>query len=144
MYKRQRPGDSEFRVQASACAVAIETAPPADFPGADPAEQLAKFRETLLAKSDLKLTGAKPAAALYRNRHGDTLACTFDGADAVNGSVVDYKAWPVSESPWTSQKLPEDPLELTDGKTTRIYDLVNWKINELPTVTRRRVNDAGK
>ena len=94
-----------------------------------PAEQLVKFREQLLAKSSLKLTGEKPAAARYQNRHGDTLECTFDGADAVNGKPVDYKAWPVSESPWTAQKLPEGPLELTDGKTVRRYDFTNWKIS---------------
>ena len=128
---KPREGDSEFRVKAPACAVAIETAQPADFPGATPAEQLAKFRDTILAKSSLKLTGEQPAAALYRNRLGDTLECTFDGADSVNGSIVDYKTWPVSESPWTSQKLPNGPLEITGGKTVRRYDFKNWKIDEL-------------
>ena len=127
---KAREGDSEFRVKAPACAIAIETAPPADFPGKTPADQLAKFREALLAKSALKLNGEQPAAALYRNRHGDTLECTFEGPDAVNGVVIDYKAWPTSESPWTSQKTPAGPLEITDGKTVRTYDFTNWKISE--------------
>ena len=126
---KPRAGDSEFRVKASACALALETAQPADFPGATPAEQLEKFRQQVLAKSALRLTGEKPAAATYRNRHGDTLACTFDGPDVVNGKAVDYKAWPVLESPWTSQKLPNGPLELTDGKTVRSYDFIHWKIS---------------
>ena len=126
---KPRDGDSEFRVKAPACALAIETAQPAEFPGATPAEQLAKFRERLLADSALKLAGEKPASARYRNRLGDTLECTFDGPDAVNGKAVDYRAWPVSESPWTSQKSPAGPLELTDGKSVRTYDFSNWKIS---------------
>ena len=125
---KPRAGDSEFRVKAPTCALAIETAPPADFPGATPAEQLGKFRERLLAKSSLKLSGEKAAAARYQNRLGDTLECVFDGADAVNGKMVDYPAWPVSESPWTSQKLPDGPLELTGGKAVRTYEFINWKI----------------
>ena len=127
---KPRDGDSEFRVKAPVCALAIETALPADFPGTGPAEQLGKFRESLLAKSSLKLTGEKPASALYRNRLGDTLECTFDGADLINGNQVDYKAWPVSESPWTSQKATEGPLEVTDGKTVRTYDLKTWTVTE--------------
>ncbi len=126
---KPRAGDSEFRVKAPACALAIETAQPADFPGKTPAEQLAKFRETLLAKSALKLTGEAPVA-LYRNRHGDTVECTFNGPDAVNGSTIDYNTWPTSESPWTSQKTPDGPLTITDGKTIRTYDFAAWKITE--------------
>ncbi len=127
---KPREGDSEFRVKAPACALAIETAQPGDFPGASPAEQLGKFRELLRRKSSLELRGEKPASALYRNRLGDTLECTFDGSDLINGHGVDYKAWPVSESPWTSQKLPRGPLVVTDGKTVRTYDFLNWKIDE--------------
>jgi len=125
-------GDSEFRIQAPACALAIETARPAEFPGATPVEQLQKFRATLLAQSVLKLTGDKPAAARYCNRHHDTLDCTFDGPDLVNGTPVDYKAWPASESPWTSQKTPDGPLVLTDQQTVRTYDFAAWKIDEQP------------
>ena len=62
------------------------------------------------------------------NRCKATLECVFDGPDAVNGKTVDYKAWPVSESPWTSQKLPYGPLELTDGKAVRTYDFIDQKI----------------
>jgi len=126
---KPRFGDSEFRVKAPACAVAIETAQPADFSGVTPVEQLKAFRDQLLAKGFIKLTGEKPAAARYQNRFGDTLECVFDGPDTVNGKPVDYKAWPVSESPWTSQKLPDGPLEMTDGKTVRTYDFSNWKIS---------------
>ncbi len=127
---KPRDGDSEFRVKAPACAIAIETAQPADFPGANPAEQLGKFRQMLLARSSLKLTRKQPASALYQNRLGDTLECTFDGSDRINGKTVDYQTWPASESPWTSQKRPEGPLVITDGKTVRTYDFANWKISE--------------
>ncbi len=112
---KPRPGDSEFRVKSSASAIAIETAPPADFPGATAAEQLAQFRQTLIARSSLKLQGQNPAAAIYCNRLNATLQCTFDGPDLIDGKVVDYKTWPVSESPWTWQKTPEGPLVVFDS-----------------------------
>lgn len=127
---KPRAGDSEFRVKAPSCAVAIETALPADFPGASPAEQLTRFRGLLLAKASLKVTSDKPTSARYQSRHGETLECTFDGSDRINGEAVDYKAWPTSQSPWTTQKRPEDPLEIKDGKTQRTYDFSTWKIRE--------------
>jgi len=127
---KAREGDSEFRVRSLACALAIETALPSEFPGASPAEQLAKFKERLQSKSSLKMTGDNPSAATYQNRHGDHIECTFNGPDKVNGTEVDYQAWPSSESPWTSQKTSGGPLEVTDGKTLRSYDLINWKISE--------------
>jgi len=127
---KPRAGDSEFRVKAPSCAVAIETALAADFPGANPAEQLARFRGLLLEKGSLKVTSDKPTSATYESRHGETLECTFDGSDRINGEAVDYKAWPSSHSPWTSQKRPEDPLEIRDGKTVRTYDFSTWKIQE--------------
>jgi hypothetical protein len=117
-------------VKAPSCAVAIETAQPADFPGASPAEQLARFRGLLLAKASLKVTSAKPTSASYQSRHGETLECAFDGSDRINGEAVDYKAWPTSQSPWTTQKRPEDPLEIKDGRTLRTYDFSTWKIRE--------------
>ncbi len=126
---KPRAGDSEFRVKAPACALAIETAQPGGFPGKTPQDQLAAFRAEVLAKSSLKLTGESPASANYRNRHGDTLEGAFDGADSINGKAVDYNAWPVSESPWTVQKTPAGPLEVTDGKTVRTYDFIDWKIS---------------
>ena len=127
-----RSGDSEFRVRSTNCAVAIETAPPSEFPGDYPAAQLAKFREKIMERSALKSSGKLPVSGAYRNRFGDTLECTFDGADKINGVIVDYKSWPVSKSPWTAQKIPEGPLTIRDGKTRRVYDFTNWKITSPP------------
>ena len=127
---KPRAGDSEFRVKSPSCAVAIETALPSEFAGATPAEQLSKFRETLLSKSSLKITSEKPVGAEYRNRMGDSIECVFDGSDKVNGAVVDYKSWPISESPWTSMKTTAGPMVLTDGKKSRTYDFVNWTISD--------------
>jgi hypothetical protein len=127
---KPRAGDSEFRVRAPSCAVAIETAPPDDYPGAPAEERLAKFRQAILTKSTLRMEGQKPAAASYRNRYGDILSCTYGGADLVNGKSVDYKNWPVSESPWTSQKGPKGPLVVTDGTKVRIYDFDHWTVED--------------
>ncbi len=125
-----RAGDSEFRVMSRSCAVAIETALTSEFAGKDPTEELAKFRATIMGKSLLKTSGENPMSGTYRNRFGDTLECTFDGADKVNGQAVDYKAWPVSESPWTAQKVPDGLLEITDGSSVRTYNFTDWKIIE--------------
>jgi hypothetical protein len=127
-----REGDSEFRVKSTECAVALETALPADFPAATPEDQLNKFRDALNAKSALKLLGTHPSAAMYTNRFGEAIECTYNGDDKINGKPVDYKAWPTSQSPWTWQKSPDSPLQITDGKTVRIYDFDHWTITTQP------------
>lgn len=127
---KPREGDSEFRVKAPACALAIETALPADFLGKTPADQLAQFRALILQKSKLKLSAENPAAATYQNRHGDQLECTYNGTDKVNGKVINYTTWPSSDSPWTKQQSPEGPLIFTDGKSIRTYDFIKSTISE--------------
>jgi hypothetical protein len=132
---KAREGDSEFRIKSNACAVALETALPSEFPGANPQEQLTKFRDVLKAKGSLNLLGKQPASAIYKNRFGETVECTYDGVDKLNGKPVDYKEWPTSESPWTWQKSPKSPLEVTDGKVVRVYDFANWTITTRPAKT---------
>lgn len=124
-----REGDSEFRVNSRNCAVAIETAPPSEFPGNDSAAQLAGFRKMIIERSALKFTGMSPTSGAYRNRFGDTLECTFDGKDRVNHETMDYPSWPTLKSPWTTQKTPEGPLEIRDQTSKRTYDFAKWKIN---------------
>jgi hypothetical protein len=89
---------------------------------------VAKVREKVMERSAIKSSGNLPASGAYRNRFGDTLECTFDGPDKINGVMVDYKNWPVSQSPWTAQKTPEGPLTVRNGKIRRVYDFTNWKI----------------
>jgi hypothetical protein len=125
---KPRAGDSEFRVKARGCAVALETAPPAGFPGGDPAARLAAFRAAVLAQSSLEFRPGRPVSATFRNRFGDTHECTFDGPDKLNGRTVDYQAWPLAESPWTTRLRPEDPLVIRDGDTVRSYDFTRWRI----------------
>ncbi|MEI7730477.1 MAG: hypothetical protein WCO56_12950 [Verrucomicrobiota bacterium] len=127
---KAREGDSEFRIPTLQTAVALETALPADFPGADPEKQLAAFRDLLLAKARIELqSGVKPVGR-YTDRHGNTLECVYDGEDKINGKTVDYTRWPTLESPWLQQPSPESSLVLTDGKRTRTYDFQNWKVVE--------------
>lgn len=125
-----RAGDSEFRVMSRNCAVAIETAPPSEFPGNDPTVQLSGFRKRIMERSRLISTGKTPASGTYRNRFGDTLECTFDGVDRVNGETMDYKTWPSSKSPWTTQKTPDGPLEIHNRNSRRTYDFTTWSIHE--------------
>jgi hypothetical protein len=125
---KPRAGDSEFRVRSNRCAIALETAPPSEFPAADPQAQLAGFRQAIIERSALRFSGAPSTSGAYRNRRGVTLECTFDGPDKIDGRTVDYQAWPVSRSPWTNQTLPDGPLEIRDGTSARIYDFTNWRI----------------
>ena len=120
-------GSSEFRITALDSAVAIETAALEEFPGNSPMEQLEKFKAALLKKTRIELKSGMKPTGVYTDRLGDVLECAFDGHDQVNGKTVDYKNWPVIENPWMSQTGPEK-LTVTDGKATRVYDFVNWKI----------------
>ena len=125
-----RIGDSEFRVKAARCAVALETSSPNAFPGAVPADQLRAFRAAILKGSSLTTDAGSSLSARYVNRQGETLECDYDGADRLNGKGIDYRDWPVSESPWTARKRESDPLTVTDGTTRRIYDFTNWTVRE--------------
>ena len=125
-------GDSEFRVMATRTALAIETALPADFPGATPQEKLEAFRKAVLAKSKIEFepggAGGKPRGR-YTDRAGNVLECTYDGDDKVNGRPVDYKNWPAFESPWTSQPQGGN-LVVTGGGLVRTYDFKAWAVSE--------------
>ena len=88
------------------------------------------FRAAIFSRSSLTLTTQGALSARYENRLGDTIECTYDGEDSINSTATDYKAWPLSESPWTSRKTEMDPLVVTDGKSERIYDFVNWTITQ--------------
>ena len=125
-----RKGDSEFRVKAAHCAVALETSSPSTFPGAVPAEQLRAFRAAILERSSLKADSASSLSARYVNRLGETLECEYNGVDRFDGEAIGYGGWPVSESPWTSRNRETAPLTVTDGTTRRIYDFTNWTVRE--------------
>jgi hypothetical protein len=120
-------GDSEFRVMKTRTALAIETAPPSEFPGATPAEQLAAFRDRLLAASKIEFQSAENPVGRYTDRAGHTLECVFDGPDRIDGAPVDYAHWPVLENPWMRQLLPVGPLTVTVAQHSWRYDFQQWK-----------------
>lgn len=122
-------GCSEFRVMSTRAAVAIETASPEEFPGKAPQEQLEAFRKAVLGKSKIEFKAEPKPTALYVDRAGNTLECVYDGEDKINGTAVDYKAWPAQENPWMTQAKDGD-LTLTDGKTVRTYDMKNCTVTE--------------
>ncbi|MCX7007078.1 MAG: hypothetical protein NTY53_07485, partial [Kiritimatiellaeota bacterium] len=95
---KPRAGDSEFRVPATQTALAIETALPAEFAGATPAEQLAAFRTTLLAKTKIECQAAANPLGRYTDRH--------------------YAHWPSLENPWMSQPQPGAPFTIRAGAAT--------------------------
>ena len=124
------PGDSEFRVPGPLFAAAIETAPPNQFPGTTPAEQLQAFREAISAHAKLTLLPGTPPAASYTDRTGQTIRRTFGGAAEVNGTPVNFAAWPLADSPWVKQGSAAAPLTVTDSQTRLTYDFQKWNVRQ--------------
>lgn len=132
-------GDSEFRVMATKTALAIETALPSEFLGGTPADQLAPFRDRLLAKSKIEFQPADKSVGRYTDRAGHTLECVFDGPDNIDGTVVDYARWPVLENPWMHQDTHGDRLIVNSGSEKLIYDFAQWK--RLSEASKQPTND---
>jgi hypothetical protein len=151
--------DSEFRIAADNAALAMETAHPDEFPGATPAARLAAFKAAVVAKSGITLASAtlpppppeKPAAgkpapppaepltvakSTYRDRHGHVLEKVFQGPALVDGTAIDYDAWPLIDNPWMHQDWNGPTLRLSDGTTERLYDFKAWTITERPVAGR--------
>ena len=116
--------DSEFRVEGSPLAMAIECAHPDDYPGATPAEKLAKFRAEIRAKVSIEIAGE---TGRYTDRRGNVIARVFHGDAKINGLPVDFSQWPMLESPWVKQ-MQGGSLMLTDGRAKRVYDFERWRI----------------
>ncbi|MGB8170134.1 MAG: autotransporter-associated beta strand repeat-containing protein [Chthoniobacteraceae bacterium] len=140
------PGDSEFRIAVGGVgypqndpnyaatisatnnrfAVAIETALPSEFAGADAAAQLAAFKTALLASTSISHTDVtvgsyKVTHARYMNRHGDVVEKESYNDDRshrggwINGVAVDYANWPKQENPWMSATPDGRVLTVTSG-----------------------------
>lgn len=122
-----REGDSEFRVRKLKTAVAIETALPSDFTGTTADEQLAAFRARILAKTRLDFEASDKSVGRYIDRTGHTLECVFDGADKIDGKVVNYKQWPVLENPWLRQDVNGGQLTVQSGGKRLVYDFTKWQ-----------------
>jgi hypothetical protein len=142
--------DSEFRIAADNAALALEAAPPDEFPAASPAERLAAFKRAIVAKTKLSLgtaelpgepvKGQDPAApvpprvvakAAYVDRFGHTLEKTFQGPATIDGEAVDYASWPLVDNPWIHQDW-DGNMRISDDVTERIYDVKAWTITERP------------
>ncbi|MBC8012077.1 MAG: HYR domain-containing protein [Burkholderiales bacterium] len=112
-------------------AVAIETARPADFPGATPADQLAAFRTAILAIPKPSRPADAPTTAVYTTRRGDRLRLTRSQDIAtypvtVNDAPVEYALFPRIENPWIYQPAGSKTLVLRSPDRRETLDLANW------------------
>jgi autotransporter-associated beta strand protein len=154
-----QPGDSEFRIAVGGVgypqndpnfaanisatdnrfAVAIETALPTEFAGADAAAQLAAFKSALLATTAISHTDVtvgtyKITRGRYVNRHGDVIEKESYNDDRtlrggwINGVAVDYSNWPKQQNPWMSTTPTGDMLTVTSG-----YQRAVLNYNQRPT-----------
>jgi len=127
-------GASEFRVYGKHVAGVMDTALPGDYPSATPQAQLEAFKKDIEAKTKLTLkVEGEMVSAAYKDRFGETIEKIHDGEAKINGQVIDYKAWPLVDNPWVQQGFGGKNMTVTDGKTTRVYDLTNWTITEQKT-----------
>ncbi len=127
---KPKAGDSEFRIEGSRFAVALETARPADFAGATPEERLKAFKQALDERSKLELEDKGTLKASYTARTGKTISRVFGGEAIIDGQPVDPAQWPILDSPWIKQPSHEANLSITDGKRTRVYDFTLWRVTE--------------
>lgn len=123
-----RPADSEFRIRSRHAGIGLETAAPSDFPGANPAAELAAFRDAVTTRSTLSLA-SDGASATFTDRDGATIERVFGGDTRINGRRLAYETWPLLENPWMRQEV-DGNLTLTDGTSKRLYDVTNWTITE--------------
>ena len=102
-------GCSEFRVMATRCAVAIETALPGTFADGSANEQLTAFRAAVRSKSLIRsdASGEENSRWNYASRNGHTLSCVFNGEDRIDGDAINYGQWPQLQSPWYFQATSE-------------------------------------
>ncbi len=144
-----RAGDSEFLIDGDTAttrppatfttpltanfrfAVAIETARPADFPGATPADQLAAFRTAILAIPKPGRDPAAPTTAVYTTRRGDRLRLTRSQDIAtypvtVNDAPVEHALFPRIENPWIYQPAGSTTLVLRSPDRREVLDLSTW------------------
>ena len=114
---------------------AVETASPAEYPQATAAERLAAFKADIEAHpADLSHVNDATPRMIYTKRDGTVLDITYGQAGKINGSPVDYEAWPLSESPWTSQQQMGNMFVLGDERTL-LWNYKNWteRENRRPT-----------
>jgi hypothetical protein len=140
--------DSEFRIAADNAALAMEAAPPDEFPAASPTKRLTAFRKAIVSRTKIALgtaelaPGSAPngpadveprtvAMASYRDRFGHTLEKTFQGPAKIDGEEIDYASWPLVDNPWVHQDWDGD-MRISDGVTERLYDVKAWTIMEQP------------
>jgi hypothetical protein len=125
---KPRAGDSEFRIEGSHFAAAIETASPDEFPEANPAQRLRAFVDVMEQKAALILEDDPRLKASYKARTGVVISRVFQAEASINGDRVDADHWPMLQSPWISQPSHDSNLSITDGKRTRVYDFKSWQV----------------
>ncbi len=121
----------------------LETANASRYP-CSPAAQLDAFAAEVLRGTRIdtaKLDQPVPELS-YQSIHGDTLRLVFStlgesvvGRHFVNGTPVDYPAWPTLGSPWAQQAFNSPIVTLRFDGTNRTYDFNRWTVVDANPVT---------
>lgn len=119
--------------------VIVETSSPADYSspsdaGLPPSQrldaELARFVHAVKTKTTVDGSGIDNACPRlhFVNLAGVELDLTYEGLREINGTAVDYNAWPAHENPWMTQDFNGTTLVLEHGGDRRTYNFSNWSI----------------
>lgn len=115
----------------------LETADLEPYATGNAAEELEAFRKDLVAKSTLvpRLDSSPPGFA-YKSIHGylmdityRSFKATYAGQCRVDGKPIDYRGWPLSQSPWHRQESGSNRLSIRYADASYAYDFANFSID---------------
>lgn len=117
----------------------LETSEIAPFAGGGVDAELDRFANAVVSKTLIDDSGVDtPIPRLkFKNLAGHQLDITFRPVGApyldqhrIDGAVVNYPSFPLIESPWCSQQVGADILDLSFGKESLRYDFKNWTVQD--------------
>lgn len=119
--------------------VIVETADPAAYRSAEDeglsgperlGKELQRFAEAVKTKTAVNASGLDSAnpSFTYTSLAGDTLGIAYNGDRTVNGTAVDYTAWPLLGDPFMQQETGGHVLTLRHGGETAAYDFSRWTV----------------
>ncbi|MBI5833959.1 MAG: hypothetical protein HZB16_16825 [Armatimonadetes bacterium] len=113
----------------------LEASELAPYAGGGIDAELARFADALGARTRLDATGlaAKTPRLVYTNLAGHRLDLTYTphgtayrDQHRVDGKTVDYRAFPLTDSPWVKQAVGGDTLIVEHGGRRMVWDFGRW------------------
>ncbi|MEK3914272.1 CARDB domain-containing protein [Paenibacillus sp. FSL H7-0331] len=93
--------------------------------------ELQRFAQAIKSQTTVDTSGLDQTnpTITYTALSGENLSITYNGDRKINGSAVDYTAWPLIRSPFIEQEVGSDVMMLRHGGETLTYDFSQWTIH---------------